>query len=160
MARPHRASKEVRLELIPMSIRSARAFVDQRHRHHRAPVSGLFAVGCSSDGKEVSGVAIVGRPVARMLQDGWTCEVTRLCTDGSPNACSMLYRACWRAARALGYRRLVTYILNSEPGTSLKAAGFKEIGAAGGGSWSRKSRPRVDRHPTQGKIRWELTKGD
>ena len=91
-----------------------------------------------------------------MLADGFTCEVTRLATDGSRNACSMLYRAAWRAARAMGYRRLVTYTLPEEGGSSLRAAGFRLIGEAGGGSWSRDSRPRVDLHPTQTKLRWEL----
>lgn len=107
---------------------------------------------------EVRGVAVAGRPVARLLQDGFTAEVTRLCTDGAPNACSMLYRALWRAVRALGYRRLVTYTLPEEGGASLRAAGFALIGEAGGGTWHRPAngRPRVDLHPTQEKLRWEL----
>ena len=78
-------------------------------------------------------------------------------SDGTPNACSMLYRAAWRACKALGWRRLITYTLAEESGVSLRAAGFKEIGKAGGGSWSVPSRPRVDKHPTQVKIRWEIT---
>jgi hypothetical protein len=90
-----------------------------------------------------------------MLDDGWTAEVTRVCTDGTRNACSILYGACWRAARALGYRRLVTYTLAHESGASLRAVGWRLIGQAGGGSWSRAARPRVDRHPTQCKLRWE-----
>lgn len=81
--------------------------------------------------------------------------MTRLATDGTRNACSMLYGACWRAARALGWRRLVTYTLPSEGGASLRAAGWRLLGEAGGGSWSCESRPRVDRHPTQTKLRWE-----
>src|SRR5262245_58380740 len=105
----------------------------------------------------VVGAAIVGRPVARMLDDDWTAEVTRCCTDGTRNAPSMLYRACWRACRALGYRRLVTYTLPEEGGASLRGAGFKLIGKAGGGSWSCQSRPRVDKHPLQAKLRWEIT---
>jgi hypothetical protein len=144
-----------RLSLVPMTLREADAFVDANHRHHRAPQGGLFAIG-ASDGTAIVGVVIVGKPVARMLADGWTCEVTRLATDGSRNACSMLYRAAWRAARAMGYRRLVTYTLPEEGGTSLRAAGFLLIGEAGGGSWSRESRPRVDLHPTQTKLRWEV----
>lgn len=143
------------LTLCPITLTDAAAFVAQRHRHHKPPQGGLFAVACAS-GEEVVGVAIVGRPVARMLDDGWTAEVTRLATDGSRNACSILYAAAWRACRALGYRKLVTYILDTEPGTSLKAAGWKCIGEAGGGSWSKPSRPRVDKHPTQGKLRWEV----
>lgn len=103
-------------------------------------------------------MAIVGNPNARMLLDDYTAEVTRLCVlDGYPNACSMLYAACWRAARALGYRRLGTYTLPEEGGASLRAAGWRLVGEAGGGSWDRRQRPRVDRHPTQGKLRWEAT---
>ena len=126
----------------------------ENHRHHRAPQGGLFAVAVS-DACMVRGVAIVGRPVARMLADGWTAEVTRLCTDGARNACSMLYAAAWRACRALGYRRLITYTLAEEGGASLRAAGWTLIGEAGGGSWDRKARPRVDDHPLQTKLRWE-----
>jgi hypothetical protein len=144
------------LTAVPMTLREARAYVTEHHRHHRAPQGGLFAIG-ASDGEIVVGVVIVGMPIARMLADGWTCEVTRLASDGSKNVCSMLYRAAWRAARAMGYRRLVTYILDTEPGTSLKAAGFVCIGTTDGGSWSRVGRPRVDLHPTQAKLRWELT---
>lgn len=140
------------LRLLPCTLTDAAAFVRQHHRHHRPPQGGLFAVAVGDDA--VRGVAIVGRPVARGLQDGWTAEVTRLATDGSRNACSMLYGACWRAARALGWRRLVTYTLPSEGGASLRAAGWRLIGEAGGGSWSCESRPRV--HPTQAKLRWEV----
>jgi hypothetical protein len=144
-----------------MTLTEAKAFVAENHRHHKAPVGGLFAIGLSqyddvSYDSKIVGVVVVGRPVARMLADGWTVEVTRLATDGSRNACSMLYRASWRAARAMGYRRLVTYTLPEEGGSSLRAAGFRLIGEAGGGSWSRDSRPRVDLHPTQTKLRWEL----
>ena len=142
------------MTLQPVTLTEAIAFVNQHHRHHIGPVGGLFAVGVG-DGESVIGVAIVGRPVARMNQDGWTAEVTRLCTLGSKNACSMLYAAAWRAARALGYRRLITYTLDTEPGTSLRAAGWREIGAVKGRSWHTPSRPRVDKHPTQGKICWQ-----
>jgi hypothetical protein len=142
------------LQICPMTIKGAKAFIAQHHRHHKPPQGGLFAVGISK-GDRVVGVCVVGRPVARMLQDGWTAEVTRLATDGSKNACSMLYQSAWRAARAIGYRKLITYILNSEPGTSLKASGWKCIGECGGGKWSRTNRPRVDDHPTQTKIKWE-----
>ena len=93
------------LQIIPMSIGDAREYIAQHHRHHRPPVSGLFAVGVA-EGNTVCGVAVVGRPVARGIDDGWTAEVTRVATDGARNACSMLYGACWRAARALGYRTL------------------------------------------------------
>lgn len=129
--------------------------METNHRHHNAPQGGIFAIAVA-EGETVRGVAIVGRPVARMAADGWTAEVVRLCTDGARNAPSMLYRACWRAARAMGYRRCITYTLPEEGGASLRGAGFKLIGTAGGGSWSRANRPRIDTHPTQGKLRWEI----
>jgi hypothetical protein len=143
------------LSITPITIREALAYVSAHHRHHAPPTGALFALACST-GTGVAGVAIIGRPVARGLQDGWTAEVTRCCTDGTRNAPSMLYRAGWRAARAIGYRRLITYTLPEEGGASLRAAGFRLIGEAGGGSWNCKSRPRIDTHPTQTKLRWEL----
>jgi hypothetical protein len=145
------------LSIVPCTQTDAISFIAQVHRHHKVSGNGLFAAAVS-DGESVVGVVLVGRPKARMLQDGWTCEVTRLAVrEGYPNACSMLYRAAWRAAKALGWRRLVTYTLAEESGGSLRGAGFKEIGRAGGGSWSVPSRPRVDKHPTQEKIRWEVS---
>lgn len=143
------------LELTPISLREARAFVAQTHRNHRAPQGGIFAVAVG-EGDRLRGVAIVGRPVARNSADGWTAEVTRVATDGARNACSMLYRAAWRAVRAMGYRRLITYTLPTEGGASLRGAGFTLIGEAGGGAWSRHTRPRADMHPQQRKLRWEL----
>ena len=148
-----------KLTIQPVTLREAKEFVRVHHRHHRPPVGALFAVGVGMDGT-VRGVAIVGRPVARGLQDGWTAEVTRLATDGTPNACSCLYGAAWRAARALGYRKLVTYTLASEAGGSLRGAGWQCVGECGGGSWHRKSRPRGDLHPLQLKLRWERATGD
>jgi len=142
------------LELVPVDFSEANAFVEQHHRHHGATVGAKFCVGVANDG-EVCGVAIVGRPVARRLDDGWTLEVTRVCTDGTKNACSALYAAAWRAGKALGYKRMITYVLDTERGSSVKAAGWKLIGEAGGGSWNCQSRPRVDKHPTQKKMRWE-----
>ena len=144
------------LELVPMSLSDAAEFCAQHHRHHRPPTGGLFAVGVAAD-ELVRGVAIVGRPVARGNQDGWTAEVTRVATDGARNACSMLYAACWRAARALGYRKLITYTLASEGGASLRAAGWRTVGEVKGRSWDTPSRPRVDRHPLQNKLRWEVS---
>ena len=146
-----------RLYIVPITIQDAKILVKRWHRHHRPPDSALFAVAVSLlDAEAPCGAAIIGRPIARALQDGWTVEVVRCVTDGTPNACSALYRAAWRAARALGYRRLVTYTLPEEGGASLRGAGFKLIGEAGGGSWSVPSRPRVDKHPLQKKWRWEL----
>jgi hypothetical protein len=139
-----------------MTISDAKEFVAQHHRHHKPPQGALFAVGLSEN-EEIIGAAIVGRPVARRSDDGWTAEVTRLATTGQRNACSMLYRACWRAACAMGYRRLVTFTLATEPGASLRGAGFRLVGSSPGKSWSVKSRPRVDKHPLQEKLKWELT---
>ncbi|MGD1842270.1 MAG: XF1762 family protein [Thermonemataceae bacterium] len=144
----------MKLTIVPIFQDEAKAFVEQHHRHHKAPVGSIFQIACALDGKIV-GVVIVGRPVARHLQDGYTAEVTRLCTDGTKNACSKLYSAAWRVAKNLGYKKLVTYILESETGVSLKASGWKEIGKAGGLSWNVPSRPRVDKSPKQYKIRFE-----
>jgi hypothetical protein len=144
----------MRLSLQPITKAEADAFIAEHHRHHRPTVGWKFGVAIN-DGEKVVGVIVVGRPVARHSDDGLTLEVTRCCTDGTKNAASMLYGAAWRASKALGYQRLVTYTLNTEPGTTLVAAGWKRIGERGGGSWSREGRPRVDTHPLQGKILWE-----
>lgn len=144
----------MKLLLVPITLDEANAFVRAHHRHHKPVPGAKFCIGVACDG-EVVGVAIVGRPVARMLDDGWTLEVNRTCTDGTKNANSMLYGATRRAAWALGYRKLITYTLPEEGGGSLTAAGWKCIGERGGGKWSRESRPRVDTHPTQGKLLWE-----
>jgi len=128
------------IELCPMTLKEANAYVEQHHRHHGPVVGHKFSIGLS-DGEKIVGVAIVGRPVARHLDDGWTLEVNRLCTDGTRNACSMLYSAAWRAARAMGYKRLVTYILDTENGASLRASGWKCVGKAGGFRWTGKRRP-------------------
>lgn len=92
-----------------------------------------------------------------MLDNGWTLEVTRLCTDGTKNVCSMLYSTAWRAARAMGYKRMVTYVKQSEGGKSLQASGWKLIGEAGGGKWSRANRPRIDEMNTEMKLKFEIT---
>ncbi len=118
-------------------------------------VGHLFSIGASLD-EQIVGVVIVGRPVSRHRDDGLTAEVTRLCTDGTRNACSFLYGASAKAAFALGFKRIGTYILSSEPGTSLTGAGWRLIGERGGGSWSVPSRPRVDTHPLQKKLLFEL----
>ena len=143
------------LQLSPITLREANEFVSAIHRHH-GPVRGCICCLAVSDAEgTVRGVAIVGRPVARRLQDSWTAEVNRVATDGTKNACSMLYGAAWRAVKALGYKRLVTYMLPTESGSSLRAAGWKCIGEAGGGNWNKKSRPRVDSEHQQTKLRWE-----
>lgn len=102
---------------------------------------------------------MVGRPVARCLEDGLTVEVRRVATDGCPNACSALYGAAWRGSKALGYLKAITYTLPEEGGASLRGAGWKCAGEAGGGTWSRPGcgRSRIDKHPTQKKPRWEIS---
>ena len=142
------------LALQPITFAEAAEFVRLHHRHHGPPVSHKFSLAVN-DGDKIVGVIIVGRPVARALDNGYTAEVTRCCTDGTKMAASMLYAAAWRAARAMGYLRLVTYTLIEEPGTSLRAAGFREIGKTRGGSWNCPSRPRVDKAPTGQKTLWE-----
>lgn len=150
-------SKQPRLAVVPMELEDANAFIRQHHRHHPEVVGHKFSLGAVDDQRQLRGVATVGRPNARGLQDGWTLEVTRLATDGCPNACSALYAAAWRAARAMGYRKLVTYTLASEPGTSLKAGGWKDVAKVKGRSWDTPTRPRIDKHPLQDKIRWEMS---
>ena len=143
-----------KLRHIRVKLDEANAFVARHHRHHKPVVGHLFSLGAVLNG-ELVGVAIVGRPVARMRDDGVTAEVTRLCTDGTRNACSFLYGAAARAAFALGFQRIGTYILASEGGTTLKAAGWRMIGETKGGSWSRQSRERTDKHPTEPKLLFE-----
>lgn len=149
-----------RLILRPVTFGEASAFVAAHHRHHLPPVGWKWGHGVAEvcprhQVTRVCGVLTVGRPVARALDDGWTVEVTRCCTDGTPHAASLLYGAAWRAARALGYRRLVTYTLASERGTSLRAAGWTALYETRGGTWDTPSRPRLDRHPTGPKTLWE-----
>jgi hypothetical protein len=139
------------LTITPIEFNEAQAFVARHHRHHRQIQGHKFSLAVV-EGEQVVGVAIIGRPVARGNDNGWTLEVTRCCTDGTPNACSKLYSAARRAAAALGYRRLITYILASETGNTLKAANWTLNGPAGGGSWNCASRPRVDKHPTEPKL--------
>ena len=131
------------LKITPISFYEAKAFVSAHHRHHKPTTGHKFSIAVS-DGAIVRGVAMVGRPVSRHLDDGWTLEVNRLCTNGAANACSMLYGAAWRAAKALGYRRLITYTLPAEGGASLRASGWRLVGFRGGGNWNVTSRPRVD----------------
>lgn len=147
----------MRLTIVPVTLREANAFVLRTHRHHGAARGCKFSVGVLDEDGELRGVAIVGRPVARGLDDGWTAEVTRLSTDGCRNACSALYAASWRAAKAMGYLRIGTYTLASEPGTSLRAAGWRILAEVKGRSWSCPSRPRSDSHPLDDKTLWGVS---
>lgn len=131
-----------KLRIVPVTLAEANEFVKAHHRHHMPVVGHKFSVGVS-DGR-LRGVAIVGRPVSRHQDDGLTLEVTRCCTDGVPNGCSMLYGACRRAAFALGFDRVITYLLKSENGASMFASGFRLVGTRRSGNWNVPSRPRMD----------------
>mgnify|MGYP007071591528 CR=1 FL=1 len=145
-----------RLALVTIGLDEANEFVAHHHRHHRPVVGHKFSMGAAL-GETIVGVVVVGRPVSRHRDDGVTLEVTRLCTDGTRNACSFLYGAAARAAFALGYKRIGTYILASENGASLRASGWRLIGGTPGRSWSVPSRPRVDTHPLCPRLLWEIT---
>ena len=147
--------KQPRLRCVPCTWKQACEFVEKHHRHHKAPQGYKFAIGAADPNGELRGVVLCGRPVSRHQDDGRTVEAIRVATDGCPNACSFLYGAAWRAAKALGYDRLITYILQSEPATSLRAAGWYCVGMRQGGSWHRCSRPRSDKHPTVQKMLWQ-----
>lgn len=140
--------------LTPVSLREANAFVVRHHRHHKGVTGHKFSIGCSLGGQLV-GVAIIGRPVSRYLDDGLTLEVNRLCTIGAENACSMLYGAAARAAKAMGYQKIITYTLDTEPGISLRAAGWTCAGPAGGELWTGQRRPASNLYPPQMKLRYE-----
>ena len=142
------------LSLVPVSLKDANAFVAAHHRHHKPTRGHKFSIGCAAEGRLV-GVAIMGRPVSRYLDNGLTLEVTRLCTTDEKNACSMLYAAAARAAKAMGYRKIITYTLDSEPGISLRAAGWMCAGRAGGKRWTGNRCPDVDLCPPQMKLRYE-----
>lgn len=156
------------LEIRPIKLRDANKYVAEHHRHNLQTIGNKFSVACY-EGDRLCGVAIAGQPIARALDDGLTIEIRRVCTDGTRNACSILYGACSRCAKEMGYKRVITYTLKSEPGTSLKASGFVNMGEAGGGSWSRPSRPREisqmtlfgeeRKYPNEKKIRWEKRYG-
>ena len=147
----------MRLVIVPVTFRQACAFIQAHHRHHRPPRGMKFALGVVGDDTLV-GVATVGRPVACHLDDGHTVEVTRTCTSGTANANSMLYGAAWRAARAMGYRRMVTYTQHGESGASLRAAGLLPTASLRRRSgWDSPSRTRTS-HGVDGveRTRWEI----
>ncbi len=147
------------LAAVPVKLKEASEFVENFHRHNKAPRGGLFAVG-ASDGSGLVGVAIVGRPVARGLDDGQTAEVIRCCVvqNAPKGACSFLYAKCWQAAKALGWARLITYTLQAESGASLRGAGWRvvaELQARDPIGWQ--NRPGREWQPVvgQAKLRWE-----
>lgn len=148
--------KQPRLTVVPLTLKMANDGITQWHRHHKRVVGHRFSLGVMDESGRLRGVLTAGRPVARAYDQNLMLEVNRLATDGCPNACSALYGAARRAARAMGYRRIITYILDTEPGISLKAAGWILTSAkAGGGSWNNLKRPRHDLHPIGYKQLWD-----
>jgi hypothetical protein len=141
---------------VPVTFAEAAAFVTDWHRYHRAPVGHKFSIGLADGGDTLVGVAVVGRPVARHLDDGLTLEVTRVATDGTRNA-TMLYAATWQATRALGYRRLVTYTHADESGASLRGAGWRVVATRPPRrGWSTPSRPRTGNGVDHiARLRWQ-----
>ena len=142
------------LKAVSIELRQANEFVRALHRHHDPVYRDKFRVGVT-DGLFLCGVAQVGRPVARGLDDGQTVEVVRLATDGTPNACSFLLARAANAARELGFKRIITYILDTESGGSLRAAGWQKEADVRGHNWDTPSRPRNTSAPTCDKQRWE-----
>lgn len=140
------------LEIRPITFRAASEYITKHHRHHPATVGCKFCIGLFNEEKMV-GCAVVGRPVSRRLDDGLTCEINRLCTDGTKNACSILYGASCRVAKAMGYKKIITYILESENGASLRASNFTCEGVAGGTHWTG-ARNKGQAIPKEMKTRW------
>lgn len=141
------------LRTVPIELKAANEFVAGLHRHHDPVYRDKYRLAAEKDGKIV-GVIQVGRPVARHLDDGMTLEVVRLCTNGTKNVCSFLCSRAARIAAEMGYRRIVTYILDTEMGASLKAAGWHKEADTRGHTWSCPSRPRADKAPVCDKQRW------
>jgi hypothetical protein len=145
--------------IVPVTFQKANEFVSENHRHNKKTVGYKFTIGLEANG-ELVGVAIVGRPVARNLDDGRTLEVNRVCVlDGYPNANSMLYGACGRIAREMGYNSIYTYTLSRESGSSLKAVGWTNDGMTSGGAWGSTygdGKTRANSWPIEPKVRWVL----
>ena len=140
----------------PITFREASSYINANHRHHKATVGCKFCISVVGLDGQIHGVAVCGRPVSRHLDDGMTLEINRVCTDGAMNACSMLYGACCRIAKEMGYRKVITYILESESGTSLKASNFVCEGEAGGIRWTG-CRNKGQDIPAEMKTRWVRT---
>jgi hypothetical protein len=147
---------QARLVAVPCSVTKARHVVDAWHRHHGSSTPALYAAAVATEDGIVRGVALIGRPVARLLDDGWTLEVTRVATDGTPNACSALYGIARRLGAALGYARLVTYTREDEPGSSPRAAGLTDDGPIRARSWDMPGRRRTDKTEIVRRRRWSL----
>ena len=133
------------LEVTPVALDEVQRFIGTHHRHNQAPKRYRFAVGLKNKEGKLVGVAAAAQPVARLLDDGMTIEVVRTCTDGTPNANSMLYGAIVRAAKALGFKKAITYTLEDESGASLKAAGWViDKANLAPQTWNRPNRYRSD----------------
>jgi hypothetical protein len=139
----------------PLTLKQLNKMVEELHRHHK-PIQGhRFSLGCVNEEGKIVGACSVGRPTSRGCRPFEVAEVTRLVTDGTKNACSILYAAAARACDAMGYRYIQTYILKSEPGTALKAAGWELDGLTRGGDWIEHGYiPRTLNQPFQRKQRW------
>lgn len=141
------------LEIVPITLRAANVFVKEHHRHHPQVRGCKFCLALLND-KELHGVVIAGRPLSRHLDDGFTLEITRLCTDGIKNGCSKLYSRTFKIGSLMGYKRVITYTLKSESGVSLRASGWTAVGSSRGLSWNSKGRPR-SKHSLGPKVLWE-----
>lgn len=142
------------MKAMPIELKAANEFVQKLHRHHKPVHADKFRLACIDNDDHLCGVIQAARPVSRVLDNGKTIEVVRCCTDGTINACSFLYSRMARIAKEMGYSKIITYILESESGTSLKASGWhKEIDTRGH-NWSCPSRPRKTEAPTCNKQRW------
>jgi hypothetical protein len=147
-----------RLTVVPLTLAAARAYVETHHRHHRPPQGHKLSIGVVDEAGDLVGVAIAGRPVARAYDDGLTLEVTRVATDGAPNACSALYGAVWRAARGAGYVRVITYTQDGESGASLRAVGWVRVAELSPRrGWDTPARRRADRGTDRvARVLWEI----
>ncbi len=152
------------MKAVPIELKDANAFVESLHRHHVPVHRDKIRLGCIADDGHLCGVIQLARPVSRILDDGETIEVVRCCTDGEKNACSFLYSRAARIAKEIGYKKIITYILESESGASLKASGWKYEADITGRTWDTPTRRRsvenvdifgeVKKYPTENKQRW------
>lgn len=142
------------MKAVPLELKQANEFVDKYHRHHSSVHRDKFRIGCVDDDGNLVGVVQCSRPVSRVLDDGKTIEVVRLCTDGSRNVCSFLYSRAARIAAEMGYMKIITYILEDENGRSLRSCGWHKECDIKGHDWNCPSRPRNTTAPTCDKQRW------
>jgi hypothetical protein len=147
------AQANMKIKAVPISLKTAAGYISTHHRHHQPLQRDKYRVAAVVSG-EIVGVVQVNRPVSRILDDGKTLEVVRLCTNGERNVCSFLYSRAARIAKELGYEKIITYILCSESGDSLRASGWHKEADIKGKSWDCPSRKRVDKHPICDKQRW------